>query len=300
MHRPSGGGHVRGGDRAQYLAQCVEGQRQRPVRRRSGDVTPGRGQDIDHPRAQRLGLQHRYVGGHPAVHQQPPVHLDRRVQAGERARGQQGRSGRPAGEDHRRARAQVGRHHMRRNGRAVQRGRKRGAAEQVPERRVGHQAIPAAECRGEQRPGRELGDFPAAQRHPYRFQPIQARLGGISGERHRVQRPGRGADDQIRQHARLVQRPQHAHLRRGQAAATLEDECDAARLGAATRTPVPAAQLTEGPEIVRKGHRDRPPWCTGSGCTVNRLGLSASLKVSPTGQGYPVAPRDPGSGRVGR
>lgn len=49
VRRPAGGRHVRSGDRAQHLAQGVEGQRQRPVRRRSGDVAPGRGQDIDHP-----------------------------------------------------------------------------------------------------------------------------------------------------------------------------------------------------------------------------------------------------------
>jgi hypothetical protein len=115
-------------------------------------------------------------------------------------------------------------------GSLVQRTRDRRAREQASQGRVGNQSVPAADDRGEQRPGRERCDVPTTQRHPDRLKPSQARRTRIAGTGDSIQRPGGRADDQIRQHSGLAQRPQHAHLRRGEAAPTLEDQRDTALL----------------------------------------------------------------------
>src|SRR5262249_46709036 len=152
--------------------------------------------------------------------------LDRSIQAGECGGGQQRPHGVAAGKDNRRPGDQVGRHDMRRNGRLAQGTGERGPLEQDSQRGVRYQRVGPAGERSEQRPERERRDVPAPQRYPYRRELVETFGTWLAREGDGVQRARGGTDNQVRGHPGFAQRPQHADLRRGQAATALEDERD--------------------------------------------------------------------------
>src|SRR6202034_2534752 len=97
------------------------------------------------------------------------------------------------------------------------------------------------------------GEVPAAQRHPYRLQPVKTCRTRVGGEGDGVDGPSGGADDQIWRQGRLVQRPQHAYLRRSKTAPALEDEGDSTALP----RPVPSLPGCGTPRLRRAGRHSQ-------------------------------------------
>jgi hypothetical protein len=128
--------------------------------------------------------------------------------------------------------------------------------EQDAEGGIGHEPLAVAGERGQQRPRRERCDVPTTHRCPYVLELIEPFRARVAGEGDGVQRTGRGTDDQVRPDAGLGQRPQHADLRRGQAATALEHERDPHR--------------TEGRSRVERSHQV-------TSMDANRLALSGSV-----------------------
>ena len=198
----------------------------------AGDGTAGRcleragearRQHDDALRSQLDGDADRRVAGYRTVDQVPVADAHRRKCSGYRAASEHGLGRRAAGQPHRAAAEQVGRHHVQRNGRAFEHlVRQMLLDEAAQPARIDRKATVEQSQHTQPTDGEELA---ATQATPDRLELRDTARGRCPREVGSVDRAHRRAHQQIGFHAAGDERAQHSHLDRTEASATRQDPC---------------------------------------------------------------------------
>jgi hypothetical protein len=193
----------------------VEEHRQRTARRLVELTGGARGKHVHAVRAQLERVTERGVVGHSSVHEQTPLVLDGRQDAGDRSACQHRVDERPAGNAHLVAGHHIGRDDVQGDPRLLDQLDGRVPLQQTSQTGIGHEVAPRAEqpkCTA-QRVERE--DLAAMQSAPDVRELVRGldRLGTL-GDEGTVECTGRGPDDEIGHDSPLVEGLKHAHLDR--------------------------------------------------------------------------------------
>ena len=226
--------HVGGDERQRCAGLAVLGERHRPLhhlpqvgRPRRG--LPGEGAVEEHQRARthRQRLADRQLGDQATVVEQVIVALDRRQKTGHRRAGEERRLGRTRIESDGGAGVDVGGHRSERHLEVVDVDDRQVGIDELGQTLVGVQMGLVEPKRADRLPRRTGKDLLLGDRGPDVRKPVGAPC-RVGGQERPVESTDRRPDDQVRRHAVLGQRLQHAHLGSSQAGAAPHDEGDRA------------------------------------------------------------------------